>query len=90
MVGTDYRHRPVPETNPLLEEEIRTAARFNDILNQYNAEILRPFFATADKLGIHTIRADVHLLRREDGSFAIHAERTESSVFTGLFSRLFQ
>ena len=89
MVGTDYRRRPVPEPNPVLDEERQTITRFNELLTKHNAEMLRPFVGRAGELGIRTIKTDVYLLKRKDGSFTIHAERTELSVIPKLFPRLF-
>ena len=90
MVGTDYRHRPVPEPNPLFEKERQTVSRFNELLSMYGAEMLRPFEGRADELGIRTIKTDVYLLKRKDGSFAVHAEKTELSVIPKFFPRLFR
>ena len=89
LVGTDYRHRLVPEPDPVFENERQTVSRFNGLLREYGADLIRPFVRNVEASAISSIEATVYLLKRNDRTFAIHVERTEIGVLPSLFPSLF-
>ena len=88
LVGTDYRHRPVPEPNPVFDEERRTVARFNQLLREHKAELIRPFAKSIEASAIRMITITIYLLKKPNGSITIHARRTEHKVLPGFLQDL--